>query len=95
MGNIMRQPAGVMARGFWLIELLSALHTEQDPRMADESGGTLAFKKKCLKTFHLYWLMCIRDSERPDGRGKGKRLRERQRQTIYLSKLSITTFSDM
>lgn len=42
MGNIMRQPAGVMARGFWLIELLPALHTEQDPRMEDKSGGTLA-----------------------------------------------------
>lgn len=39
----MRQPAGVMARGFWLIELLPALHTEQDLRMADESVGTLAF----------------------------------------------------
>lgn len=43
MGNIMRQPAGVMARGFWLIELLPVLHTEQDPRMADKLGGTLAF----------------------------------------------------
>lgn len=42
MGNIMRQPAGVMARGFWLIELLPALHTEQDPRKEDKSGGTLA-----------------------------------------------------
>lgn len=40
MGNIMRQPAGVMARGCWLIELLPALHTEQDPRMEDKSGGT-------------------------------------------------------
>lgn len=26
----MRQPAAVMARGFWLIELLPVLHTEQD-----------------------------------------------------------------
>lgn len=42
MGNIMRQPAAVMARGFWLIELLPVLHTEQDVRTADESGGTLA-----------------------------------------------------
>lgn len=61
MGNIMRQPAGVMARGFWLIELLPALHTEQDLRMADESGGTLAFLLLfffLLKTFHLYCLMC-------------------------------------
>ena len=54
----MRQPAGVMARGFWLIELLPTLHTEQDLRMADESGGTLAFFLFFLKTFHLYWLMC-------------------------------------
>lgn len=43
MGNIMRQPAAVMARGFWLIELLPALHTEQDPRMVDKLGGTLGF----------------------------------------------------
>lgn len=49
MGNIMRQPAGVMARGFWLIELLPVLHTEQDLRTADESGGTLAFIKKINK----------------------------------------------
>ena len=43
MGNIMRQPAGVMARGFWLIELLPVLHTEQELKMAAELGGTLAF----------------------------------------------------
>lgn len=43
MGNIMRQPAGVMARGLWLIELLPALHTEQDPKTADKSGGILFF----------------------------------------------------
>ena len=39
----MRQPAAVMARGFWLIELLPALHTEQDPNMADESGCDTGF----------------------------------------------------
>lgn len=43
MGNIMRQPAAVMARGFWLIELLPMLHTEQDMHMADKSVGTLYF----------------------------------------------------
>lgn len=36
IGNIMRQPAAVMARGFWLIELLPMLHTEQDLRTAEK-----------------------------------------------------------
>lgn len=55
MGNIMRQPAAVMARGFWLIELLPVLHTEQDLRMAEKSVGTVA---AFLEAFHLYWLTC-------------------------------------
>lgn len=40
MGNIMRQPAGVMAEGLWLIELLPTLHTKQDLHLADELVGT-------------------------------------------------------
>ncbi len=48
MGNIMRQPAAVMAGGFWLIELLPELHTEQDPRMADDLGGTQTFFEDIL-----------------------------------------------
>lgn len=43
MGNIMRQPAGVMAWGFWLIELLPVLHTEQELKKADESRETQTF----------------------------------------------------
>lgn len=54
MGNIMRQPAGVMAGGLWLIELLPALHTEQDPHLADESAETPTL---FLKTSYLYCLM--------------------------------------
>lgn len=61
MGNIMRQPAGVMAGGCWLIELLPALHTEQNRRTA---GGPAATPARLSKTFHLYWMMWSQDSRK-------------------------------
>lgn len=77
----MRQPAGVMARGFWLIELLPALHTEQDPRMEDKSGGTLAFSSLLVNV----WLR--QKSQMEEGREK-----DRQTQTLpeYLSVTTVT-----
>lgn len=62
MGNIMRQPAGVMSGGFWLIELLPALHTKQDQRTEDNSAATLFFSLEDISS--LSALICGQDRTR-------------------------------
>ena len=91
MGNIMRQPAGVMARGFWLIELLPALHTEQDPRMAVESGGTLTFFEDISSLLvNVQWRQ-----RKARWKREGKETeRKADSQYIHLSNLSVTKFPD-